>query len=177
MLSRILKGSWRKTDTSAARQSSRSEENLVALAPKADAEAEPILDQEEMEIRAERAVNDLAPNHEAWLRGDVERLREAWECVAAGEAGARGRLFIASHNLNGMAETYGSPAIGRLTQSLCRLLKARQDDSVDPIAHLHVEACRSILAHGAQSASADTLAKTICHALEAQVDRMVAAAA
>ncbi len=74
--------------------------------------------------RAEAAIEALAPSFGAWLREEVEALREACG-VAVQDAFSRESrqgIFLSAHTLKGQAATFGYPQIAQLATLLCRLL-------------------------------------------------------
>ena len=83
-----------------------------------------------------------------------------------------------SHNLKGMATTYGHPAVSRLASSLCTLLESGRANDQHALINLHVEACRAAYLEGkASNEGADQVAQSVCVALETQVKRTLEASA
>ncbi len=173
MLSRILKLGRRMTETATPVDGPEPPLRLAKLIPAPEA-PEGEIDTDAMQDRAQDAVDALAGNHEQWLEADLQRLVDAWN-VCKGKATPAWRpLFVASHNLKGMAASYGSPSIARVCTSLCTLLKG-DSGAPDALVQLHVDACRAIHA-GRERDGAEALAKTVCRALEGQVSKSAQAA-
>ncbi len=165
-----------KTPAAPPLLAARADEELAATAtPLPHPETAPSLTQ--LEEQAEEAALELSAYHERWIKQDLARLYSAWDAVKAGGADLpeRQELFVAAHNLKGMAETYGHPAIARLCGSLTRLLEDGAGFDRAALVNLHIEACKAAYTEGRETGGATTLAKTVCVALEAQVERAVSA--
>jgi len=132
-------------------------------------------DLDNLSARAEAAVEDLSDRFETWLYADLQRLFASWAALEAdlSDRETARTLYCAAHDLSGLGETYGSPAIARLNRSLCRLLMRGDAKSDAPLIKLHIEACR--VAHK-QADQADETTNAVCAALEAQVGRVLAVA-
>jgi len=127
------------------------------------------------EERAEAAFAKLSDKYEEWLERDLTNLSAAWQAVQDDPANLED-LIRASHDLKGMATTYGYPAIGRITTSLGKLLESKADASSPALINLHVEACRAAHVEGQPSEddNRDTIAQSVCAALETRVNQLIA---
>jgi HPt (histidine-containing phosphotransfer) domain-containing protein len=130
-----------------------------------------------LSVNAERAVENLSEQFEAWMRRDLESLRETWSGAQLAGATAEDyrRLFTAAHNIAGAAPSYGFPAVARLSQSLCSLLSHSRPGENTPLINLHVEACRAAIAAGPEGDASHSIADAVCDALERRVAGKVAA--
>lgn len=127
------------------------------------------------EERAEVAFEELSDKHDEWIQTDLARLREAWETAMICDMDARSvnDLRLATHDLKGMATTYGHPAISRLATSLSSLLDVSATTNEAALINLHVEACRAAYIEGCSTEGGDAVANSVCVALEAQVARSI----
>lgn len=134
------------------------------------------LDQQFLGDQAEAAVAMLSGQYDEWLKTDLSRLAEGWVYAqnTPDDPDRFEALRRAAHDLKGMATTYGHPAISRLAGSLSTLLVHGPDAPNAPLVNLHVEACRAAYIEGRSTKSADTIATSVCAALEAQVERVLA---
>lgn len=125
---------------------------------------------------AERAVESLSEQFEAWMRRDLEALRETWADAQKPEATAEDyrRLYTAAHNITGAAPSYGFPAVSRLSKSLCTLLSQTRPGENAPLINLHVEACRAAIAAGPEGDASHSVADAVCDALERRVAARIA---
>jgi len=129
------------------------------------------------EDKAEAAVEALKEKHDAWAQNDLAKLTDAW-AEAREHADMSDHLSEVSrvtHNLKGMATTYGHPSISRLATSLDQLLKSENAGTQHALINLHVEACRAAYLEGSQTEHSDQIAQSVCVALEAQVKRALEA--
>ena len=119
--------------------------------------------------RAEAALAELAPEFDAWMSREAERLaaaHRAWR--AAPDRASRGALFRAAHSLRGQAGGFGYPLAGRICAGLARL--AAGDGPLPPgLVDAHVEAVRAVVREGARRAD-DPLGS----ALAAELERLAA---
>lgn len=128
-------------------------------------------DPETLGAEAERAVDGLTDQFEAWMRRDLEALRDAWGTAQAPHATAEDyrRIYTCAHNITGAAPSYGFPAVSRLAKSLCLLLSNTKPGENAPLINLHVEACRAAIAAGPQGEASHSVADAVCDALERRV--------
>jgi len=99
--------------------------------------------------RAEQALKQLAVAFDGWLVNEVAALSEARDLVRAkGLTQSSGeKLYLASHDLKGLAETYGYPLIARVCSTLCLLLDAATQRDLIPLEIIdhHVNAVRKMM--------------------------------
>lgn len=136
-------------------------------------EADPV----KLQDQAEEAIDSLSDEFEGWMRGDLEKLRDAWTRAQApgATAGDYRALYTAAHNIRGAASSYGYPSVSRLCGSLCTLLGATRPGDNSALINLHVEACRAAVAAGPHGDGSESVADAVCEALEARVFEKVAA--
>ena len=127
--------------------------------------------------KAEAAVNALLEKHNSWASNDIHNLQNAWSAVKTLEdlTGQLDELARISHNLKGMAATYGYPAIGRIAASLSVLLESGRGGNQHALINLHVEACRAAYTQTKNPSASDQIAQSVCVALETQVKRTISA--
>ncbi len=120
---------------------------------------------------AEQALDSLSDQFEAWMRRDLNALRETWaEAQKPGAAPETYRqLYTVAHNITGAAPSYGFPVVSRLSRSLCTLLSQTRPGENAPLINLHVEACRAAIAAGTRGEASHHLADAVCNALEERV--------
>ena len=128
----------------------------------------------DMSDRAEAAIDELAETLKEWFVSDLHTLFDAWDRyeTAQTDSGSLKDVFHASHNLSGMAETYGQPDIGRVCRSLCKLINAGMTRKRMALARLHIDSCRAIQTSGDSADKTDA----ICLALEMEVEKLSAGA-
>ena len=126
-----------------------------------------------MAANAEAAVEALEIDTTAWLETDLDRMSKAWDTATKSnyEIEAVRALYRVAHDLQGMAGTYGYPAIGRIAGSLCRILGRAQTSEDAALINLHVEACRAAYLESRKDDGGRTLADTLCVSLEEQVQQ------
>jgi len=129
------------------------------------------------EDKAEAAIEALKAKHDKWAQSDLSKLAEAWAKARKHEdmSGHLAELGRVTHNLKGMASTYGYPSISRLATSLERLLKSENLGQQHALINLHVEACRAAYIEGSQTDHPSHTAQAVCVALETQVKRSLEA--
>lgn len=101
--------------------------------------------------RAEAALGKLSEQFADWIVEEMGNLNIAWskyETAGGGEA-AMLELHRRSHDLKGLAPTYGYPLVGRICSSLCKLTgeDAANAGIVPPAVLLkaHVDAVKAIV--------------------------------
>ena len=143
------------------------------IKPSAHAFAAPFTedDTESLADDAERAIDGLSEQFEAWMRRDLDSLRATWAEAQKSDATAEDyrRLYTAAHNITGAAPSYGFPAVSRLSRSLCTLLSQTKPGENAPLINLHVEACRAAIAAGPEGDASHSVADAVCDALERRV--------
>ncbi len=152
--------------------------NMPGPAPAEVPDLKTDADPQEMFTKAEDAVDALSGEFEAWMRDDLEKLREAWAAVRADETStdAYCALYTSAHNIRGAASSYGFPAVSRVCGSLCTLLGETKPGENSALINLHIDACRAAVATGPQGEGSQSVADQLCDALERKVAEKVAAA-
>jgi len=99
--------------------------------------------------RAEQALKQLSVAFDGWLANEVAALSAARDLVRTqGLTKSTGeKLYLAAHDLKGLAETYGYPLIARVCSTLCLLLDAATQKDLIPIEIIdhHVNAVRKMM--------------------------------
>ena len=139
--------------------------------PEPDAAPMQNADPTDMADRAETAVDSLSGQFEDWMATDLDKLVTAWSDAQAPDAtpDAYRAVFTASHNIHGVAASYGYPAISRLCGSLCTLLNDTRPGENLALINLHIEACRAAYVGVGSGGSAASVADAVCDALEQSV--------
>ncbi len=105
--------------------------------------------------RAEKALEQLSVEFDDWLSEEVDLLLLARDRVIEEglTAETQAKLYLASHDLKGQAETYGYPLITRVCASLCKLLDTATQRSLIPaeIIDHHVNAVRNMMKYKMKS--------------------------
>lgn len=129
------------------------------------------------EERAEHALEELSDKYDNWLSKDLGRLNDAWQAARISEYQDDdiAALQLAAHDLRGMGDTYGHPAISRLAASLGLLIKDGFRVENAALVNLHVEACRAAFLEGRPTEGGNAMADSVCAALEVQVKRTLEA--
>jgi chemotaxis protein histidine kinase CheA len=108
----------------------------------------PALDQHAIE-KAEAALAGLSHKFDAWITEELARLTDAWTDYEAkpGTTETRGELHRRSHDLKGLAPTYGYPLVGRVCSSLCKLTGDEHDAVAvpEPLLRAHVDAVKAMV--------------------------------
>ncbi len=98
--------------------------------------------------RAEAALAQLSTEFADWMHSECERLEAARQGVkhAGFTKKTHDELFRAAHDIKGEAATFGYPAVGAVTNSLCRLIEHTPDMTRIPLTLVeqHVDAVRAI---------------------------------
>ena len=143
----------------------------TAPAPAPEADVDPSADPADMADRAEAAVDSLSGQFETWMTADLDKLVAAWRDAQMPDAtpDSYRAVFMASHNIHGVAGSYGYPAISRLCGSLCTLLNDTHPGENSALINLHIEACRAAFVGVGSGDSAASVADAVCDALEQRV--------
>lgn len=128
--------------------------------------------------RAEMALQSLSHEFEGWLEEEIERLESAWKSASAlddREADLM-NVYRVSHDLKGLAGTYGYPLITRFAASLCRLLNNVAMRSIAPkeLVGAHVATCRVAMRDDIRTDENDT-GRMLAEELDNQVAAVKAA--
>lgn len=128
-------------------------------------------DLDELADRAEAAVDAMAPQFDAWMEADLNRLVDAWQHAKQPDATpeAYRTVFMCAHNIRGAAGSYGYPAISRLCGSLCTLLSETHPGENAALINLHIEACRAAFIGAGKGDTSQSMADAVCDALEQSV--------
>lgn len=99
--------------------------------------------------RAEKALESLSENFDAWMDEEIEHLVAARESANSMDYSADSidTLFHAAHDIKGQAKTLGHPIAAQVAASLCRLLSTYTDPGRLPriLVDQHVDAIRAIV--------------------------------
>lgn len=99
--------------------------------------------------RAEKALENLSGEFHNWLDEEICRLEKAWKDAQplTNRDEQLNMVYGASHDLKGLAATYGFPLITRYADSLCRLLATdvRREIAPKALIEAHVYACRTAM--------------------------------
>lgn len=128
--------------------------------------------------RAEAAAKRIRDQAHKTIPGDIDRLYDAFADHEAkpGDEELKRRLFVIAHDLRGSAAEFDQALIGRIAQSLARLMMHCAKPSA-ALLRAHVEALRATKREGA-SANSQTLASELAGELERRtqiaIDRSIA---
>ena len=100
----------------------------------------------DMSETADRAIETLELDTDAWLSADLDKLESSWIDAQAANfnSAATSALYRAAHNLAGMADIYGYPAIGRIAAALCRLINTDRSLPDTALIGTYVLACHRL---------------------------------
>ncbi len=107
----------------------------------------PALDQKAI-ARAEAELEKMSGQFDEWIVEELEHLTHAWTAFEKSvDEETTAELHRRSHDLKGLAPTYGYPLIGRVCNTLCKLTSDEHPDLEPPIALLraHVDAVRAMV--------------------------------
>tara|TARA_R110000787_G_scaffold47716_12_gene115618 strand:+ start:1029 stop:1589 length:561 start_codon:yes stop_codon:yes gene_type:complete len=129
------------------------------------------VDPEDLADKAEAAVDSLSEQFDAWMSADLDKLIAAWAAANSPDATPEEyrAVFMAAHNIRGVAGSYGYPAISRLCGSLSTLLSDTHPGENSALINLHVEACRAAFVGVGKGDSSELVADAVCDALEQTV--------
>lgn len=129
------------------------------------------VDPEDLADKAEAAVDSLSEQFEAWMSADLDNLIASWNAANVPDATPEEyrAVFMAAHNICGVAASYGYPAISRLCGSLSTLLSDTHPGENSALINLHVEACRAAFIGVGRGDGSDSVADAVCDALEQTV--------
>jgi hypothetical protein len=119
--------------------------------------------------RAEGAVQTLKAEFRDWLAEDVANLAVARDAFAGKpDSRSREKLYRASLDMTGQAETFEFPLVARIAKSLCELVLDMADDVPVTLVDAHVDAVRRIFRDGIRGQD-DPMALELASELEARV--------
>lgn len=99
--------------------------------------------------RAEQALKNLSVEFDDWLNEELTKLEAAWTKGKSltDRENQLNEVYGASHDLKGLATTYGYPLITRYADSLCRLIGSEEAREKAPgkLIEAHVYACRTAM--------------------------------
>jgi hypothetical protein len=137
----------------------------------------PALDQNAI-ARAEAALEKLSDRFGEWINEEAARLVEAWANYekAPNTRPAKYELHRRSHDLKGLAPTYGYPLVGRICASLCKLTGDEHGDINAPVALLkaHVDAVKAAV-NGKVMGADHPVGLSLATELETQTKALIAA--
>jgi hypothetical protein len=137
----------------------------------------PALDQNAI-ARAEAALDKLSDQFGEWIHEEAAKLSEAWAGYekAPGTRQAKYELHRRSHDLKGLAPTYGYPLVGRICASLCKLTGDEHGDINAPVALLkaHVDAVKAAV-NGKIMGADHAVGLALATELEAKTKALIAA--
>ena len=95
----------------------------------------------------QETIRGLETKYADALKSQVAMLQILVEPACKGDAEARGRLYSLSHDMRGLAGTFGHPMIGRFADSLCGYIeKCTAEDWKDGTVILfHVDSIRDAI--------------------------------
>lgn len=130
--------------------------------------------------RAEAALKSLSSNFGEWMDDELAKLEAARDRIRAEgfTVETAENLYFRAHDLKGLGGTYEFPLVTRIASSLCRILHDPATRLGAPL-HLveaHIEAIVNAVRSQIRS-DADPAGRTMAENLEAQVARLVPAAA
>lgn len=133
------------------------------------------LNSEDAIQRAEQALENLADEFDNWLDDEICRVEAAWEAASSLTDRETQLNFVygASHDLKGLATTYGYPLITRYADSLCKLLADEAMRQVAPanLIAAHVHACRTAMRDEIKSSN-HPIGVALATELEGQVSKV-----
>lgn len=139
------------------------------------ADAGPVIarpvDPDELADKAEAAIDSLSGQFDAWMSADLDNLVAAWSAANVADATPEDyrAVFMAAHNIHGVAGCYGYPAIARLCGSLSTLLSDTHPGENAALINLHVDACRAAFIGVGKGDGSLAVADAVCDALEQSV--------
>ncbi len=139
----------------------------------------PALDQKAI-ARAEAALENMSSQFAEWINEELARLLEAWAGyeLAPDTSASRNELHRRSHDLKGLAPTYGYPLVARMCGSLCKLTGDEHGDLKPPASLLkaHVDAVKAAVTGKIMGAD-HPVGLALATELEAQSKALIAAQA
>lgn len=130
--------------------------------------------------RAEAALKSLSSNFEGWMRDELAKLETARDQLRAEGLNAQTAetLYFRAHDLKGLGTTYGYPLVTRIAGSLCRVLHDADKRLSAPVylIEAHVEAIIAAVRKDIRT-DGDATGRALAEELEAQVSRLIPAAA
>ncbi len=137
----------------------------------------PALDQKAI-ARAEAALEKMSGQFADWIQEELARLLEAWADYekAPGTHASRNELHRRSHDLKGLAPTYGYPLVGRICASLCKLTGDEHGEiqAPDKLLKAHVDAVNAAVV-GKITGADHPVGLALASELEAQTRTLIAA--
>lgn len=81
---------------------------------------------------------------ENWMREDLDALERSWSIFRShpDDGTAKQNLFVASHNIRGVATSYGYPAVANVCGALSQLVSGDTDPDMY-LLERHIVACRA----------------------------------
>lgn len=105
----------------------------------------PALDQRAI-ARAEAALEKMSGQFADWINEELNHLLGAWAAYEKAPSSAtKDELHRRSHDLKGLAPTYGYPLVGRICATLCKLTGDEHGELSPPdrLLKAHVDAVKA----------------------------------
>ncbi|MAI91934.1 Hpt domain-containing protein [Ponticaulis sp.] len=126
---------------------------------------------------AEKALESLSGEFEDWLNEEITRVETAWKNAKplTDRDAQLSEVFGMSHDLKGLATTYGYPLITRYADSLCKLLATEECREIAPVNLIdaHIKACRTAMRDEIKAEN-HPLGVALATELETQTGKMIA---
>jgi len=130
--------------------------------------------------RAEAALKSLSSNFGEWMNDELAKLEAARDRIRAEgfTAETAENLYFRAHDLKGLGSTYEFPLVTRIAGSLCRILHDPATRLGAPLGLVesHIEAIGNAVRAQIRT-DADPAGRAMAESLEAQVARLIPAAA
>lgn len=126
---------------------------------------------------AEKALESLSGEFDTWLDEEITRVETSWANAKplTDREKQLSEVFGMSHDLKGLATTYGYPLITRYADSLCKLLATEEMRAVAPVNLIdaHIKACRTAMRDEIKAEN-HPLGVALATELESQTGKLVA---
>lgn len=92
-------------------------------------------------------IKSLEARYGDTLREQVRMLTTLIEPACGSDAEARGKLYAITHDMRGLAGTFGHPMVGRFANSLCNFIESAGADAWrdETVFRFHIDAIREAL--------------------------------
>lgn len=120
----------------------------------------------------------MSHKFDEWIAEELARLGDAWTAYEAnpGTMETRSELHRRSHDLKGLAPTYGYPLVGRVCSSLCKLTGDEYAIVAvpTPLLRAHVDTVKAMI-HGKIMGPNQHVGLALAAELEARTKTVLAA--